>query len=135
VRVLEVPRSRINLVTLAGVCDQQGQNLFYPPNVKGWDGGRAWISSATVLARANWVADLVWGNTATAIEAFDPLAWAVRQGVASERAVEQLANLLLQDDSAPEARALAIATGRDGHADSLRKAFQLLLHCPEFQLA
>lgn len=30
-----------------------GQGLFYPPNVKGWDGGRAWINSSTLLGRVN----------------------------------------------------------------------------------
>src|SRR5262249_3140536 len=30
-----------------------GQTLFAPPNVKGWDGGQAWLNSATLLARHN----------------------------------------------------------------------------------
>ncbi|GAB5404533.1 MAG: DUF1800 domain-containing protein [Aureliella sp.] len=30
-----------------------GQGLYYPPNVKGWDGGRAWINSSTLLGRSN----------------------------------------------------------------------------------
>ncbi|MEM6471041.1 MAG: DUF1800 domain-containing protein [Planctomycetota bacterium] len=30
-----------------------GQGLFYPPNVKGWDGGRTWINSSTLLGRSN----------------------------------------------------------------------------------
>ena len=30
-----------------------GQNLFYPPNVKGWDGGRQWINANTLLLRYN----------------------------------------------------------------------------------
>jgi uncharacterized protein (DUF1800 family) len=30
---------------------QLGQNLFAPPNVKGWPGGEAWINSTTLLAR------------------------------------------------------------------------------------
>jgi uncharacterized protein (DUF1800 family) len=30
---------------------QLGQNLFSPPNVKGWPGGDAWINSSTLLAR------------------------------------------------------------------------------------
>jgi uncharacterized protein (DUF1800 family) len=30
---------------------QLGQNLFAPPNVKGWAGGEAWINSTTLLAR------------------------------------------------------------------------------------
>lgn len=31
--------------------NQFGQNLFAPPNVKGWPGGDAWIDSSTLLAR------------------------------------------------------------------------------------
>lgn len=30
-----------------------GQNLFMPPSVKGWDGGPAWINSATLISRSN----------------------------------------------------------------------------------
>ncbi len=32
-----------------------GQSLFAPPNVKGWAGGEAWINSATLLARKQFV--------------------------------------------------------------------------------
>ena len=41
-----------------------GQGLFYPPNVKGWDGGRTWINSSTLLGRANLIADIL-ANDAT----------------------------------------------------------------------
>lgn len=30
-----------------------GQQLFFPPNVKGWDGGEAWINTATFMQRGN----------------------------------------------------------------------------------
>lgn len=30
-----------------------GQEIFYPPNVKGWDGGRTWINPATIFQRQN----------------------------------------------------------------------------------
>ena len=36
-----------------------GQGLFYPPNVKGWDGGRTWINSSTLLGRANLFAKIL----------------------------------------------------------------------------
>jgi len=36
---------------LALAVAQLGQNLFAPPNVRGWPGGEAWINSATLLAR------------------------------------------------------------------------------------
>lgn len=31
-----------------------GQVLFYPPNVKGWDGGAAWLNSQTMIVRENF---------------------------------------------------------------------------------
>jgi hypothetical protein len=48
-----------NTQQLARDLQQVGQGLFYPPNVKGWDGGRTWINSATILARTNLVARLL----------------------------------------------------------------------------
>jgi hypothetical protein len=36
-----------------------GQGLFEPPNVEGWEGGRSWINSATLLGRANLIEGLV----------------------------------------------------------------------------
>ena len=36
-------------------CAVLGQNLFSPPNVKGWAGGDAWIDSSTLLAREQFV--------------------------------------------------------------------------------
>lgn len=38
-------------VTPALLAAQLGQNLFQPPNVKGWDGGRDWISTSTIVER------------------------------------------------------------------------------------
>jgi uncharacterized protein (DUF1800 family) len=37
---------------------QMGQALFYPPNVRGWVGGRQWINSATLTARRQFVEQL-----------------------------------------------------------------------------
>jgi uncharacterized protein (DUF1800 family) len=41
-----------------------GQDLFAPPNVKGWDGGLSWITTNTLLARYNEAATLVTGSFA-----------------------------------------------------------------------
>jgi uncharacterized protein (DUF1800 family) len=41
-----------------------GQDLFAPPNVKGWDGGLSWITTNTLLARYNEAATLVSGSFA-----------------------------------------------------------------------
>jgi hypothetical protein len=40
-----------------------GQDLFAPPNVKGWDGGLSWITTNNLLARYNYAGFLVQGDT------------------------------------------------------------------------
>jgi hypothetical protein len=40
-----------------------GQDLFYPPNVAGWPGGRSWLTTQTIIARVNYVAAVVAGTT------------------------------------------------------------------------
>jgi uncharacterized protein (DUF1800 family) len=135
VRMLEVPRSSINPLALAAACDAQGQELFAPPNVEGWAGGRAWINSGTLLQRGNWAADLVWGRAEFGLAPFDPLAWAARYGVAPDRAGQMLADLLLQRDIGHEALTLVLDAGRDGSANGLRITIQRIVNCPEFQMA
>jgi hypothetical protein len=41
---------------------QMGQVLFAPPNVKGWDGGRSWITTSTLLFRYNFANYLINGD-------------------------------------------------------------------------
>jgi uncharacterized protein (DUF1800 family) len=134
-RTSEVPRVDVRLLAFALACDRQAQELFYPPTVKGWDGGKTWLNSTTVLERGNWANDLIWGNLEFGLNPFDPLAWAKRNDIAPEQAAARLLDLLLQDDVGPKARKLILEAGRSGTADDLRKALQRIVHCPEFQLA
>lgn len=41
---------------------QMGQILFAPPNVKGWDGGKEWVSTSTLLFRDNFANYLINGD-------------------------------------------------------------------------
>jgi len=45
-----------------GMLRQLGQDLFAPPNVKGWDGGVTWITTNTLLTRYNDAQVLVEGR-------------------------------------------------------------------------
>ena len=47
---------------LALLTANAGQRLFFPPTVKGWDGGKAWINAATVFTRANLAGALLSGS-------------------------------------------------------------------------
>lgn len=54
----ELKTQRPESTTIAFFLKQQGMDLFNPPNVKGWDGGKSWLTSQIYLQRNN-VADLL----------------------------------------------------------------------------
>jgi uncharacterized protein (DUF1800 family) len=64
--------SNMNQITRR--LERLGQLPFYPPNVKGWDGGTSWINASTIIARANLVADL-FASSSTRLEAGDLKSW------------------------------------------------------------
>jgi uncharacterized protein (DUF1800 family) len=133
-RSLGVPGADVRLLPVAEACAVQGQRLFYPPNVGGWAGGRRWITSASVVERSNWLSEVIWGNRAWDMPPFDPLAWAERNRIPPREAGRALVELLVQDDVSPQARDAALSVARRADANGLRKAAQLLIHCPEYQL-
>jgi uncharacterized protein (DUF1800 family) len=47
--------------TLFAVYQRLGQVPFFPPNVKGWDGGKSWINTATLTFRYQLARQLVLG--------------------------------------------------------------------------
>ena len=57
---------------IAAGAAQIGQQVFGPPNVKGWDGGRAWITTSTFLQRGNLVGMLLGVTKAQDIFKEDP---------------------------------------------------------------
>jgi uncharacterized protein (DUF1800 family) len=110
-----------NLKATARIIAALGQDLFQPPTVKGWEGGRLWITSATLLQRANFAAALTGSGDYGSIGA--PL-----------HSVEELADLLLarEADLTPVKDCFDKAGGsRD---ERLRRALHLLLTMPEFQM-
>jgi hypothetical protein len=60
VRSLRTPTR--NLRTLLAAADLMGQNIFFPPSVKGWDGGRSWINTSTLFLRQNLMIYLLTGR-------------------------------------------------------------------------
>ena len=61
-RSLECLHNPPSALTVADALRRMGLDLFTPPNVGGWPGGRPWLSTRTVLARANAIADLLYGR-------------------------------------------------------------------------
>jgi uncharacterized protein (DUF1800 family) len=58
-------------IVSANLLRSLGQDLFAPPNVKGWDGGLAWITTNNLLARYNEAATLVQGDMSIAASLAD----------------------------------------------------------------
>ena len=65
-RSLECFEPPVSTLTLAERIGRLGQDLFYPPNVGGWSGGRNWLSTRSVIGRANLAAELVSGKLTAA---------------------------------------------------------------------
>src|SRR5262249_27699611 len=82
-RALELapPPSTYLLAYWAG---QLGQDLFYPPNVGGWPGGRTWITARTMIGRAKYAAALVDGSLGRLRAPFHACALAGRHGRARD---------------------------------------------------
>jgi hypothetical protein len=64
---------KLGLKRLPGIPDfietsaTLGEQLFFPPNVAGWPGGKSWINPATLLLRGNYVQMMLFPNPETYI--------------------------------------------------------------------
>jgi len=134
VRQLEPARTPNLLLLAAMSCERQGQILFDPPSVKGWDGGRAWLNSNGVLMRLNWIAELLRGNQAAGLPAYDPEQWVKEHSLERSKAIETFCAVLLQEDVSPATLSL-VQQLADGTKAGLSAALQVLLQAPEYQLA
>jgi uncharacterized protein (DUF1800 family) len=125
---------------------QLGQSLFAPPNVKGWDGGKAWISTSTLLFRYNFANYLVNGTgdhpNAPANIRRAPVD--VRQLLPDElrdnpaALVSHLARRLYQGEPAPKQTETLLAylksRGPDPDDETIRHLLRLMMSTPQYQL-
>src|SRR5205085_875665 len=79
-RALELFEPPPSTLLLADWSARLGQDLFYPPNVGGWKGGRNWLSPQTMIGRANFAAALVAGRLSHRGTPLDALGLAQKHG-------------------------------------------------------
>jgi uncharacterized protein (DUF1800 family) len=137
--------------SLVGAMELMGQQLFAPPNVKGWEGGKSWFNTATVLARHNFAQSVSQGmgelNQQAArmtghgfLPAVDPLAIVRRDKIAEpEKVIRLYGEMLfpgdLRDDVARKLTAfVAEAKGEFAFEQRTRDALFVLMTLPEYQL-
>ena len=128
-RALEMFDPAPSTLALADWCGRMGQDLFEPPNVGGWPGGRAWVGARAMITRANFVAALVDGTNAGRSKAYDPAELPAKYKLPTDAnaIIAFHCRLLLGGDPTPALTA-RLVKGMD------RKMVGLLLSAPEYQL-
>jgi uncharacterized protein (DUF1800 family) len=139
VRALEMFDPPPSTVALADWMTLLGLDLFYPPNVFGWPGGRRWINTRSVVGRANCAAALVGGSSAGRPEPLDALGLARHHQRARDLddVVRFYGELLLgvSPSSALRTRlGKALGVRAAPEPDTVRRVVVLLLASPEAQL-
>ena len=111
-----------------------GQELYHPPTVKGWVGGRHWINRFTMLGRGRLAQALVSGAEPYQLNPFDT---AKKHGCSTTaEATQLLLDLFLQDDVSNDFREMVSAAGSQANqVDRMRQFAALVAAQPEFQLA
>ncbi|MGF1634071.1 MAG: DUF1800 family protein [Phycisphaerae bacterium] len=102
--------------------NKMGQVPFYPPNVKGWPGGRTWINTATLFERYNLAVEMA-ANTRVETEG-DPA-----------RIVDRWLGRLVHRPVHPSKRqTLVTFLGQRPSDGRVREMVQLIVTMPEYQL-
>jgi hypothetical protein len=119
------------ITALQPILSTLGQLPFEPPTVKGWDGGRQWINSATLLTRTAFAADLTSNDEYGQLFADGP----PFDVTDSETTARNCASLLLGQDPSPAmVEKLKLYLDRAAGGDRIKGLTYLVLTAPEYQL-
>ncbi|MFN3190848.1 MAG: DUF1800 family protein [Aureliella sp.] len=127
-----------NTQVLARGLRDVGQGLLYPPNVKGWDGGRAWINSSTLIGRSNLIQRAL-RDEETRFGGGTLADWLDKRGIKDTDFVSWLSERLLAVPLQQEVlqRLEAVCADRSegsGREERLRATVHALVSIPEYQL-
>ena len=127
-----------NMNALVDHLRAMGQLPLFPPNVKGWNGGREWINASTILARANRARQLI-DNNETQFGGGSLEAYLTRCGLTENQAiVGGLSELLLAVDPPAEVQEqLVAALAEPGvpREQRLRHCVHACVTLPEFHVS
>lgn len=88
----------VSTTELANDLSDLGQNLYHPPTIRGWPGGKHWINTSTITARKNLALALLKGSGPYG-KKLNPWATAQKHGATdTESAARLLLELFVQAD-------------------------------------
>ena len=139
------PRRPGPIIAVQQNLKSMGMELLYPPDVAGWDGGPAWISSATMIERIGW-ADVLFGPPGRQGKGKKPsLGLPIAGLVGGDATAEQIADFLVETFDAPipsAKRPQLVAAATKGLQDGIGPqrinnaaigVSRLIFSSPEFQ--
>ncbi len=145
-------RVTTNAYALLDSLELMGQQLYAPPNVKGWEGGASWLNTATVLARHNFANGLLYSSgdlirsvrklrLQTFYPSVDPMGYVRKLGLKdASRVLDFFAEVLLPGDLRPAVRTKLVRHIESGGNETeafiagCRDALFVMLTLPEYQL-
>ncbi len=135
VSLLRTFEGSANTVLLSQRTQEAGQGLFFPPGVQGWDEGRAWINTSTLLGRSNLISGLLT-DSSTRFSGKAPAEYC-REVLAEDpqQAIRELQTALFARSLPGATLGSATQLLRQRSDQSLLEALQLLCSIPEFQLS
>ncbi|HWB13654.1 MAG TPA: DUF1800 domain-containing protein [Pirellulales bacterium] len=139
VRALEIFDPPPSTIVLAEWTAAMGQDLFEPPNVFGWAGGRAWMNGRALIARSNFAQRLAEGALQNAVAPAGWLALAERRGCGEN--ADDFASFLARalwmngDDEVKRIKETVLGSETSLTADSSRRLVAAMLGSPRAQLA
>ena len=111
-----------------------GQELFNPPNVAGWFGGRSWINAATLLGRINALGMLVNQLGGPGLGG-QPVATQLQGASGPHARVQRVLDLLVDGDVSADERNALVGYARQVQRDEqARGLFRLVMALPTYQL-
>jgi len=128
-------QARPNYQTASQLLEQLGHDLFEPPTVKGWEGGRQWINSTSLILRMNFITTLIYSDSAGKLEQLSQIASELAENDGSELQ-EWVRFLTLQTDNeqlkqlVKEIKSSTTANGQK----RLRHHLHCILTLPDYQL-
>ncbi|WP_435021782.1 DUF1800 domain-containing protein [Tundrisphaera sp. TA3] len=129
-RALVPAGSMPSTLILADWIGRLGQELFEPPNVGGWPGGRSWLSARSLVARANLAAALADGKAVGLPGPLDAQAIAASQGRGTSAGDARVAASALLLGVEPD----GAATLGEDTPEAARHALREVLASPEAQV-
>lgn len=133
IRVLEVSDPPPSTLLLSERIARLGQDLFYPPNVFGWPGGRNWVTTRSIIGRASFAAALVDGELNRPEIPLDIDALVSRHiGSGDDQAISQFFNTLFATSDPSEIE--RIIRGTTESSQRMAKITKAILASPEAQL-